>query len=69
MGSLHFSSELLMTKIGALFIGHARLENLEKQIEKLSKFANLEFFVWIDKGKDYIISNVVQEGGYIASPV
>lgn len=50
MGSLRFSSELLMTKTGALLIGHARLENLEKQIEKLSKFETLEIFVWIDKG-------------------
>ena len=39
-----------MTKTGALLIGHARLENLEKQVEKLIKFANLEIFLWIDKG-------------------
>ena len=41
-----------MKKTGALLIGHARLENLEDQIEKLTNFPNLEIFVWIDKGKN-----------------
>jgi len=41
-----------MKKTGVLLIGHARMENLETQIDKLACFTDLEMFVWIDRGKD-----------------